>query len=102
VNYYGKRVSKAEIIGEKRRFVKRWPERNYQPRWMDTKINCHVKSQECTIEGVADFEANNSTRGRRESGTFQYSMKIKFVDDRITIVDESSEVIARTPSARLD
>ena len=71
VNYYGKRVSKAEIIAEKRRFVQRWPERNYRPRWIDTKINCHAKSQECTIEGVADFEANNSTRGRRESGAFQ-------------------------------
>jgi hypothetical protein len=95
VNYYGKRVSKGEIIADKRRFVKRWPERNYQPRWIDTKINCHAKSQECTIEGVADFEANNPTRGKSESGTFRYSMKIRLVADRINIVAESSEVIGR-------
>lgn len=95
VNYYGKRVSKATIIAEKRRFVERWPERNYQPRWVDTKINCRAKSKECTIEGVADFEANNSPRGRSASGTFRYSMEIKFIDDRTRIVAESSEVIER-------
>jgi hypothetical protein len=96
VNYYGRRVSKAAVIADKRRFVQRWPERNYQPRWVDTNINCRARSQECTIEGVADFEANNSARGRRESGAFQYAMEIKFIGDRVNIVAESSEVIERS------
>jgi hypothetical protein len=96
VEYYGKRVSKSKVIAEKRRFVERWPDRNYRPRWQDAKITCEPASRQCAIEGIADFEAKSVTRGRKESGTFRYSMRILFVESDTRIVAANSEVIARS------
>jgi hypothetical protein len=52
------------------------------------KISCLAETLECTIEGVADFEASNPARGRQESGAFRYSMGIRFVENRIEIATE--------------
>ena len=95
VDYYGKRLAKAAIIAEKRRFVERWPDRNYRPRWNDTKITCEPTTRQCTINGIADFVAKNVARKRQESGTLRYSIRIEFIEDQMRIVAESSEVIAR-------
>jgi hypothetical protein len=95
VEYYGKRLARGTIIAEKRRFIERWPDRNYRPRWNDTKITCEPISRQCTIEGIADFDAKNVARKRHESGRFRYSMRIEFIEDQVRIVAESSEVIER-------
>jgi hypothetical protein len=96
VEYYGKQVSKSKVIAEKRRFVERWPDRNYRPRWQDAKIICEAASQQCTIEGIADFEAKSVARGRKESGAFRYSMRIQLLENHTRIIAEKSEVIARS------
>jgi hypothetical protein len=89
------RIPKKAILEEKRRFIKRWPDRNYQPRWNDTKITCETTSQQCTIEGIADFEAKSSARGKQERGTLRYSMGIKLIEGDVRIVAEKSEVVER-------
>jgi len=95
VDYYGRRTAKQTVIAEKRRFVQRWPERNYRPRSNDTSITCEAQNQQCTIQGIADFAAKNAARGKQERGSFHYTITVKLVDGSFRIVAENSNVVDR-------
>ncbi|GEP09663.1 hypothetical protein [Methylobacterium gnaphalii] len=95
VRFHGRVTSLTALIAEKRRFVRRWPERRYQPQAGATRIACNVASTSCTLRTVIDFRAENPARGARSQGLSELALTISFAGERPVIVSESSRVLRR-------
>jgi hypothetical protein len=77
VLYYGKEMSREQVITQVQRFVARWPDRDYRPREESVKIDCDEGTLTCTITGVVQFDAQSSVRNERSTGeaTFEYHLR---------------------------
>jgi hypothetical protein len=103
VTYYGKRMSKAEVIADNMRLWQRWPTRNYAIRPDSLTASCYVIRRgttwmNCDVKGVFDWEARNSTK--RSIGTASITWTLMGPSNSgpldLRIVDENSAVITRT------
>jgi hypothetical protein len=97
VNYYGKRMSKSDIIADKLNFWERWPTRNYLIRPDSLAVKCDEVglSIDCSVTGLVDWQAFNSSK--RSSGSASFTYKL-FAGSQMgmQITDETSTVITRT------
>lgn len=99
VEFYGRAMSARAILEEKRRFVRRWPERQYNPRLDTMQARCGPAAL-CVVRTVLDFTAANPERGKRSQGTARLELGVKFQGGRPVIVSETSRVDRRGQSAR--
>ena len=95
VRFYGKLVDLDEVIGEKQRFVQRWPERDYAVLPPTLQVTCNPAIKECHLTGLFSFIAENPARGRRSSGTGRLELDLAFDGDRPFITAETSQVVGR-------
>jgi hypothetical protein len=95
VRFHGRTLSLAALIAEKRRFVRRWPERRYEAQGGATRTACNAASATCIVHTTFDFRANNPARGVRSQGVSELSLTISFAGERPLIVAESSRVLRR-------
>lgn len=94
VLYHGRTMSLKRLSNEKRRFVRRWPEREYRPRQETIDIVCKHAGDVCTVHAVFDFVAANPVRGRRAQGTGALQLILDFNGERPLIVAEHSTVLS--------
>ena len=87
------------LFEEKRRFVRRWPDREYTPRLETMRTTCDPNPPICTVRTVFDFSASNPQTGRRSQGTAQLQLGVSFADEEPMIVVENSHVTPRGPNA---
>jgi hypothetical protein len=95
VRFHGRMMSARELLEEKRRFVRRWPERDYRPRLNTMGTACSSRSATCTVRSVFDFSAANPSAGRRSHGIGTLELVVSFTGDRAVITEESSVVLGR-------
>jgi len=95
VRFYGKLVDLDRVIGEKQRFVERWPERDYAVLSPTLQVTCDTAVKECHLIGLFSFIAQNPARGRRSSGTGRLELDLGFDGDRPFITAETSQVVGR-------
>ncbi|MGU3362042.1 hypothetical protein ACLBWX_17090 [Methylobacterium sp. M6A4_1b] len=95
VRFHGRTVSLAALIAEKRRFVRRWPERRYEAQGGATRTACNAASATCIVQTTFDFRADNPVRGVRSQGVSELTLTISFAGERPLIVAESSRVLRR-------
>jgi hypothetical protein len=69
VNYYGKILSKASVLSDKRAFFSKWPVRNYSIQPASVSVTCETTSK-CQAEGVLDWEASGHILSSKGSATF--------------------------------
>ena len=93
VRFHGKAMRPAELIAEKRSFVRRWPVRRYEPRLDSLRTSC--RGQVCTVRTSFDFSALNPVHGRRSEGRGDLELSMRFVADRPFIFAETSRVTLR-------
>jgi hypothetical protein len=86
-------VSVRRLVQEKRRFARRWPERNYRPHENTMKVACEPTGQVCTVHTMFDFMAANPKRNRRTEGVGALQLVVSFADDRPIITAENSLVL---------
>ena len=98
VIFHGRSVTSRELIDEKRRFVQRWPERQYRPRTDTMGVACEPGGRSCTVRSVFDFSASNPTRGRKSQGIATIELVVSFAGDRPIITAENSLVHGRGAS----
>jgi hypothetical protein len=103
VNYYSKRMSKPEVIADKMKLWERWPARNYTLRPDSLTASCTVIGpgrmwMNCSVKGVFDWEAANSSKRSVGSASITYTLIGLSNSDPLDlrIVDENSTVITRT------
>ncbi|KQP30753.1 hypothetical protein ASF49_12260 [Methylobacterium sp. Leaf104] len=95
VRFHGRTLSLAALIAEKRRFVRRWPERRYEAQGGVTRTACNAASATCIVHTTFDFRADNPVRGVRSQGVSELTLTISFAGERPLIVAESSRVLRR-------
>lgn len=95
VQFHGRTLSLAALIAEKRRFVRRWPERRYEAQGGATRTACNAATATCIVRTTFDFRADNPARGARSQGVSELSLTISFAGPRPLIVAESSRVLRR-------
>ncbi|RCW81960.1 S1C family serine protease [Phyllobacterium bourgognense] len=89
VSYYGKYLSKEAVLAEKRKFMERWPNRNYVVQPDSVTVACAVTS--CHVEALVDWQAGSPARKKTPSGVA--SMSIDWDTSLEVITSESSSVI---------
>jgi hypothetical protein len=95
VEFHGRLVSARSVFEEKRRFVRRWPERQYSPRRDTMRVSCAPAGEVCTVRTQFDFVAANPQRGQRSSGTGQLELVVALAGSTPVIVSETSQVMKR-------
>jgi hypothetical protein len=98
LNYYGKMLSKALVLNEKRAFFKKWPTRNYSIQPSSAKVSCESAS-ECTAEGIVDWEASGSILNSQGSAAVTLKWTLEGNIWKITSENSSERKTAR-PAAR--
>lgn len=95
VRFYGRPITTAALVAEKRSFVQRWPERRYEPRSM--RAACDVET--CTIRTIVDFRTANPGRGAVSSGEAELILEVGFAGTRPYILGETGRVLRRSIQA---
>jgi hypothetical protein len=90
VLFHGREVSMQRLFNEKRRFVRRWPERQYR-----IGTACNPTGEICTVHAVFDFSASNPRRRRVSQGTGALQLVVHFIGDRPLIVAEHSTLLGQ-------
>lgn len=95
VRFYGRPITTAGLVAEKRSFVQRWPERRYEPRAM--RAACDAET--CTIRAIVDFRTANPGRGAVSSGEAELILEVGFAGTRPYILGETGRVLRRSIQA---
>jgi len=95
VLFYGRPMDVRALIREKRRFVQRWPERQYRPHEDTMRVACDPERDVCTVQSVFDFTAANPERRRISQGIAALQLVVSFEGERPLIVAESSTMLGR-------
>jgi hypothetical protein len=80
VNLYGRLISRAEVLAEKRLFTEQWPERSFriQPNSMNAVCGNDYYSPglECIVTGTMDWQTRNPARNATAGGLagFTYTL----------------------------
>jgi hypothetical protein len=93
-------MSVERLVRDKRRFVRRWPERSYSPRMDTMKVACEPSGMICTVHTMFDFAASNPKRGRRSQGVGALQLVLSFAGDRPIITAENSVVVSESRHGR--
>ncbi|HEX2555327.1 MAG TPA: hypothetical protein VHL98_16630 [Microvirga sp.] len=93
IRYHGREVSGRALQEEKRRFARRWPEREYRPRLDTMRTSC--AGAFCTIRSTFDYRASDPNRGRTSAGTGVIELGVSFAGGQPVIVSETSSVLRR-------
>lgn len=96
VLFHGRAMNVRSLLKEKRRFVRRWPERQYRPREGTIQVACEPEDDVCAVQSLFDFSAANPRRDRRSQGIAALQLVISFMDDHPVISAESSMVLGRS------
>ena len=95
VLFHGREVTMKRLFDEKRRFVKRWPERDYRPREDGVGTTCNPAGEICTVHAVFDYTASHPRRRRVSQGTGALQLVVHFIGDRPVIVAEHSTLLGQ-------
>jgi hypothetical protein len=97
VRFYGRPASLDDVIIEKRRFIDRWPIRDYvvQPETLHSQ--CDPDRQICKVDGLFSFTASDPPRRRISRGIGRLELGIAFDEERPVIISETSSVVSRSP-----
>lgn len=99
VLFHGRSMSTAALIAEKRRFVRRWPQRHYSPQEGGIRTTCNAASATCLVRTTLGFRAESPARNARSQGVSELVLTVSFAGGRPVIVSESSRVLRRGNAA---
>lgn len=101
VNYYGKPLSRDQVVVQLNRFFERWPVRQYKPKDGSVNIECDEKSLVCTVKGTLDFDSRSPDRKERSAGVaaFEYTLSYSSPTAIPRITAESGSIIERHKEA---
>lgn len=95
VRFHGRDLSGSDLIQHKRRFVQRWPVRQYRHRPGTLRVvGCDAR-QICRIQSLFDFTAVSPRRSASSQGVGTLQLDVSFRGPRPVIVSEASRVIRR-------
>jgi hypothetical protein len=97
INYYGKPTAKSDVVADKMRFMRRWPNRKYTIRPQSLTVACDI--MRCTVDGMIDFDVSNAGKRSIGAASFTYHMLMKHNNSEppdLLVTAENSIVVRRT------
>jgi hypothetical protein len=91
VDYFGKRLARARVLADKRRFAERWPERTYKIHSSHEQCS----ASECLVEGYMEWETRSPTRKARTGGVANFRYVLIVSGRAFVIREEGGNVIQR-------
>jgi hypothetical protein len=91
VLYYGSLKPRQAVLLDKRRLMKRWPERVYQVRPDSISVQCVANL--CKVNGLVDWKVHSTPRAASAKGLARFEYEIIPTDDAFTIFREGSSVV---------
>ena len=95
ITFYGRQMRQSALLDEKRRFVARWPVRNYRHRLGTMRVECLGGTRLCKVRSLYDYTAANPRAGRNARGSAALEIGISFAGARPVIVTETGGQPAR-------
>jgi hypothetical protein len=95
VQFYGRMVELEDLLQEKRRFVERWPIRDYAALPETMSVGCRADAGECRVSTDFSYHAANPEWGRRTQGRALLELVIDFGSGQPLITSETSRVLDR-------
>jgi len=92
VLYYGSVKPRQAVLLDKRRLMKRWPERVYQVRPDSVSVQC-VANLWCKVNGLVDWKVHSTLRAASAKGLARFEYEIIQTNDAFTIFSEGSSVV---------
>ena len=107
VNFYGKLISRDEVLTKHRLMVEQWPEHNYRVHHNTMKAVCgeslpglaqprpKVVPVECIVTGTMDFATRNLARNATTGGLASFTYVLRASGNTFVIKGESGSVLQR-------
>lgn len=97
VVYFGKQISRAEVVDQINKFIVRWPIRSYVARPSSLNVQCNNETSACRVEGIVDFSAKSFARKQWSHGVaaFDYLLSFRPNSRWPVIVNENGGVVNR-------
>lgn len=95
IRYYGKVVSNAQVVEEKRRYLSRWPQRRYQLKPETMRVECDEARSTCLLSGELDYHVRDPRAARSASGAASYELRVLFTHTGPKVIEESGRTLAR-------
>ncbi|MBA2399036.1 MAG: caspase family protein [Bradyrhizobium sp.] len=81
IDYYGKSTSRDDVLKDKERYVKNWPNRSYRLQMDTIRTSCDQSRSVCQISGALEFSHSNPSNGKKSAGTASFEYGIRFGPD---------------------
>jgi hypothetical protein len=94
VLYFGKFVTREEVLRDSIKYMERWPERRYEV--IQDTVNCGATDVTCVINGQMKWWARSAARGFEAAGTSEFLYKISFGGGSPQLLVQSSRVLTRS------
>lgn len=93
VDFYGKTMTYAQVIEEKKTFAFRWPVRTYQVEPGTVRVDC--TQQGCVIDSVISWAAASPDRGANASGRSTWVLILTHTNVGLRITSENGKTFSR-------
>jgi len=93
VEFYGKELSKVEVIQDKRKYAERWPERISTARPSTIQVLC--VGELCRVTGIYDWTVSNDAKRKRLTGSATFDYIVDMSAGTYRIVSENGTVLER-------
>jgi hypothetical protein len=98
--FYGRTYTHHQLIGEKRRAIRRWPIRRYAHHPGTMRIKCDLPSRRCMVRSIIDYRVASPQRGIVKHGSAKFVLGISFARPTPRIFYEGGNVNARRAMPR--
>ncbi|MGO4909823.1 hypothetical protein ACEN2J_15980 [Pseudorhodobacter sp. W20_MBD10_FR17] len=93
VDFFGKSMSHAEVMADKKAFAKRWPIRDYLVEPGSVRMDC--SSEGCAIESTIAWVAASPQRGAKASGRSTWTLLLVASGGTLKIASEGGKTLKR-------
>lgn len=93
VEFYGKAISRDEVMLEKENFAVRWPVRKYNVEEGSVSVDCSTEG--CVLDSVIAWSAASPERGSKASGRSTWNLVLVAVNGELRIVGETGTTLNR-------
>jgi hypothetical protein len=97
VTFYGKKISKAEVLADKGTDIDRWPIRSSVARPESLISSCSVVV--CRVSGIYDWQVCDPKRSKRAAGSAEFVYDVQ-VGGRLSVVNEDGKMLTRERATR--
>jgi hypothetical protein len=93
VDYYGKVLSRREVLNDKETFLRHWPERQYAVDPATVRSNCDERGA-CIVEGIVGWQARHPRERRLSEGKAMFVLRFD-LSGRTRLLEERTEILER-------